>query len=272
MFLPFAGLFLCRQGIRKALDEKFKEEIHRVAHNISMREAAKNVVKLRTHIASKILDSLTSLISRLRNKYYGMRSYVDNLSDWRVDNDEQLDMQPVNRQPFMSLMDNDCLDEYFDKHAERLTDGVRLCKLLDTNNDISEAQIIAFKNNIKKCIKEKLNASVADFSIYDYVVGKCKYEYVNANYENVQELISTMDRNSKIFVRTSMRMSDAESDAVRCKMLFREAPGNDGSRNWDQSVETFFNRRPTMYDIASQHKIFIIRLEGLKTDELTMLR
>ena len=272
MFLPFAGLFLCRQGIRKALDEKYKEEIRRVASHISKRETSRNVVKLRNHIAGKILDSLTSLISRLRNKYYSMRSYVDNLRDWRVDNDEQLDMQPVNRQPFMSLIDNDCLDEYFNKHADRLTDGVRLCKLLDTNNDISEAQIIAFKNNIKKSIKEKLNASVADFSIYDYVVGNSKYEYVNANYVNIQELISTMDRNSKIFVRTSMRMSDAESDAVRCKMLFREAPGNDGSRNWDQSVETFFNRRPAMYDIASQHKIFIIRLEGLKPDELTMLR
>lgn len=67
-------------------------------------------------------------------------------------------------------------------------------------------------------------------------------------------------------------MSDPASVAMRSKMLFRAAPGNDGSRSWDASVETMFSTKPTMHDLASENKIFIIRLEGLKPEEITILR
>lgn len=272
LFLPYCGIFLCRRGIRKDLDDKYREEIRRVARNIEIREDAKKNTKIRTHIAGRILDSITSLISNLLKKYYGMSSYVDNLAGWRYDNDEQLDMQPVNRQPFMSLNNNECLDKYFEKHCEELTYDVRLHKLLDSDYDLSDEQIIAFKNNIKKSIAKRLWDSVADFSIYDYVVGKRKYEYVDEEFVDIQELIPTMDANSEIFVRTTMRMSDPMSVAVRSKMLFRAAPGNDGSRSWDASVQTMFGTMPTMHDLASENKIFIIRLEGIRPDELLLLK
>lgn len=272
LFLPFGCIFLCRRGIRNALDDKYREEIQKIARNIASREDAKTTTKLRMHIAGRILDSITALISRLRKKYYGMRSYVDNLAAWRFENDEQLDMEPVNRQPFMSLINNKCLDNYFEKYGEELTADVRLYKLLNKDSDLSEEQVIAFKNAIKKSVAERLWDSVADFSIYDHVVGKRKYEYVDEEYVDVQELISTMDLNSEIFVRTTMRMSDPASVAMRSKMLFRAAPGNDGSRSWDASVETMFSTKPTMHDLASENKIFIIRLEGLKPEEITILR
>ena len=201
-----------------------------------------------------------------------MRMYVDNLAAWRHDNDAQMDMVPVNRQPFMSLINNACLDRYFEHHADTLTKDVRLSELLCQNYDISDEQVVTFKYNIKESIADRLWSSVADFSIYDHVVGKCKYEYVDDSYVNVQSLISTMDVNSEIFVRTTMRMGDASANSVRSKMLFRSAPGNDGSRNWDSSVETYFSSKPVMYDLASENKIFIIRIEGLSVDEIAMLK
>ena len=271
LFIPFLCIFLCRQGIRKALDDKYKEEIQKLARNIAIRNEAKVVNKLRMHVAGLILDSITSLISCLRNKYYGMRMYVDNLCAWRTDNDAQMDMEPVNRQPFMSLINNECLDKYFVRHADKLTSDVCLAELIYENYDISDEQVIAFKYSIKERVAERLWQDVADFSIYDHVVGNRKYEYVDDRYVNIQSLITTMDANSEIFVRTTMRMGDAAAAAVRSKMLFRSAPGNDGSRNWDSHVLTLFSTMPMMYDLASENKIFIIRIEGLSTSEVAML-
>lgn len=272
LFIPFASVFICRRGIREALDEKYIEDIQRVARNIAIREDMKSVTKLRTHIAGRILDSLTALISRLRKKYYGTRTYVNNLNRWRYDNDDELDMQPINRQPFMSLIDNECLNKYFDTYADQLTQDVRLYKLLANKSDIGDEQIIAFKNDIKKSVADKLWDSVEDFSIYDHVVGNKQYEYVDNNYTNLQSLISTMDNNSEIFVRTTMRMNDTNATAVRSKMLFRSAPGNNGAHNWDQNIASMFSTMPTMHDIASDKKIFMIRLEGLNPEEIDMLR
>lgn len=274
LFIPYCCVFLCRRGIRKALDDKYREEIGRVAHNIAIREDAKSITKLRMHIAGRILDSITALISSLRKKYYGMRSYVDNLSGWRYDNDEQLDMQPVNHQPFMSLINNACLDKYFESHKEELTLDVHLYKLLAKNYDLSDEQIVAFKNDIKKSVAKRLWDSVADFSIYDHVVGNRKYEYVDDEYVDIRRLIPIMNANSEIFVRTTMRVSNDVSDALRSKMLYRAAPGNDGSNSWDESVKTMFrdSDRPIARDLASEHKIFIIRLEGLDVNEILMLK
>ena len=272
LYIPFLSLFICRYGILRALDEKYRKKLETLNRNIQSRSDARSVNKLRMHFAGLILDSITSLISRLRNKYYGMRMYVDNLAAWRHDNDAQMDMVPVNRQPFMSLINNACLDRYFENHADTLTKDVRLSELLCQNYDISDEQVVTFKYNIKESIAERLWSSVADFSIYDHVVGKCKYEYVDDSFVNVQSLISTMDVNSEIFVRTTMRMGDASANSVRSKMLFRSAPGNDGSRNWDSSVATYFSSMPMMYDLASENKIFIIRIEGLSTDEISMLK
>lgn len=271
LFIPFLCIFLCRQGIRKALDDRYKEEIQKLARNIAIRNEAKVVNKLRMHVAGLILDSITMLIANLRNKYYGVRMYVDNLCAWRTDNDAQMDMEPVNRQPFMSLINNECLDKYFERHAEKLTKDVCLADLIYENYDISDERVIEFKYSIKGRIAARLWQAVADFSIYDHVVGNRKYEYVDDRYVNIQSLITTMDANSEIFVRTTMRMSDAVAAAVRSKMLFRSAPGNDGSHNWDSHVSTLFSTMPMMYDLASENKIFIIRLEGLSTSEVAML-
>ena len=180
------------------------------------------------------------------------------------------DMQPVNRHPFMSLIDNRCLDEYFAKHSDELTDSTRLYRLFSSGNyTVSEAQITAAKNQIKHTLAKELRSKVDDFSIYDHVTGEKNFEYVSREHVDIDDLLQTMNNNSKIFVRTSQRTSNE----AKCKLLFRAAPGNGGYRDWDNSVNTNFQSddKPTSQDLSSQYKIFIIRLEGLAEKDVVLL-
>lgn len=271
-YVPFLYAFYARRNIRKQIDEDYMSQIILVANNIDLRAKLRHEMPVKVDIAGSILDSLTMLISRLRKKCYSLRSYVDNLRMWRQENAKAVDMQPVNRQPFMSLIKNECLDAYFDKEKENITEDISLHQLFRDKYDVDEKQVTAFKKELKLRLGKTLWNKVSDFSIYDHVTGARDYAYVDKEVVDMGRLINTMDGNSEIFVNTTMRMHDATADAVCCKMMFRSAPGNDGSRGWDESVQSYFMMKPQMHDLSSDYKVFIIRLEGLSPSEIDLLR
>jgi hypothetical protein len=80
-----------------------------------------------------------------------------------------------------------------------------------------------------------------------------------------------MDANSQIFVRVSQRADDTLAQNTKCKMLFREAEDNAGARDWNNAAQNNFSIPPVSHDIKSKFKVFIIRLEGLETNEIVML-
>ncbi len=269
-YIPLLYFMLHRKSVKQDISLEYLKLINNCAKKIDALKKECNETKLKMHIAGRILDSITNLISHLRERYDSMKSYLDNLKVWREENMKIKDMQPVNRHPFMSLIDNRCLDEYFAKHSDELTDSTRLYRLFSSGNyTVSEAQITAAKNQIKHTLAKELRSKVDDFSIYDHVTGEKNFEYVSREHVDIDDLLQTMNNNSKIFVRTSQRTSNE----AKCKLLFRAAPGNGGYRDWDNSVNTNFQSddKPTSQDLSSQYKIFIIRLEGLAEKDVVLL-
>ena len=269
-YIPLLYFMLHRNKVKQDISLEYFRLINECAMKIADLKKEREETKLKMHIAGRILDNITNLISHLRERYDSMKSYLDNLKVWRKENLKIQNMQPVNRHPFMSLIDNRCLDEYFAKHSDELTDSTRLYRLFCSENyTVSEAQILLAKKQIKQTLAKELLSKVDDFSIYDHVTGAKSFEYVSREHVEINNLLQTMNSNSKIFVRTSQRMNNE----AKCKLLFRAAPGNDGYRDWDNSVQENFqlDDKPTSQNLSSQYKIFIIRLEGLTENEVVLL-
>lgn len=270
-FVPLIFGLCSRFNVGRKIDEAYQEQILQVAREISIRTKELDDTDMKMGVAGCIIDSVTKMIIRLNNKYFGIRSCVNNLYQWYCDetsNKERPEL--VNQQPFISLLNDDCLDKYFEKHNENLRGEIRLYKLFSEDYKIEESHIIAFKNRVKKTLLQKLHDSVADFSIYDHVVGINKYDYVDDTIIDINTLLCAMDDNAEIFVPIIYR--EVNTLAKR-KMLFRAAPGDDGSRSWDASVQSNFPAasQPTSHNLGSSHRIFIIRLESLSTSEVQLL-
>ena len=269
---PVVLSYIFHRRVRREIDLGYKDKITQIANNIDLREIEHSLLPIKMETAGMILDKLTRLISNLNSKYYNMRSYVDNLRVWRKENAEAVNMQPVNRQPFMSLIKNECLDVYFNKHKEDLTSDIRLYKLFRDNYSVDEQQVTTFKRNLKERLAKSLWSKVTDFSVYDHVTGARKFEYVDSEYVNIGQLLKMVDDNSEIFINTTMRMYGSNSQYANCKLLLRSAPGLNGERNWDNNVQSYFSTKPQMFDLSSDYKIVVIRLEGLSPDELDILQ
>ncbi len=272
-YIPYVFCLFCRKRIEEEIKEAYDEDMAKLSLEIVAREREYDLVTLKTHITGRILDSLAELISFLSSKYYSLCSYVDNLKTWYDENKSMEEMVPVNRQPFMSLTNKESLDKFFKVNAERLTDKIYLYKLFTEDNyTISEEKIVKFKNALKKTLQNQLWAYTNDFSIYEHVTQTKKFAYVDNQYVDINKLLQTMDRNSEIFVRTSIFVSSIEVQNAKSKLLFREAPGNEGFRDWDASVNVNFGVTPTSRDLSSPYKVFIIRLEGLTPSEINLLQ
>ena len=122
-------------------------------------------------------------------------------------------------------------------------------------------------------MKIELMKKTEDFSIYDYATEARTYTYVNKEYIDLNQQLQNMDLNSEIFVQLNNRMQNNLAQNTSCKMLFRGITDNANETQWNTCVQNNFSgANPMVYDIASQCKMFVIRIEGLELREIRMLR
>ena len=272
-FVPFVCLMIIHNGISKQIENSYDNKQNEVEHERLKKEDELECLDTFMFTSSVILDKDTKLISNLNNTYSYLYSYVQNLRIWYEENEAIEEIPPLNRQPFMSLTDNSCLDAFFKSSSDDLTSEVKLYELFRNYKDMSDRGIVSLKNSLKEKMKIELMRKTEDFSIYDYATETRTFTYVNKEYVNLNQQLQNMDLNSEIFVQLNNRVQNNFSKNTSCKMLFRGVTDNANKTQWDNSVnDNFSGGNPMVYDIASQSKMFVIRIEALDLKEIRMLR
>lgn len=267
------GLFLwCmrrRREERFRIDKDYMQKLSDIEVEKGKRTRELDVIKLRMHVAGIVHQKLTPFVFDLRNMYSGMVSYVNNLREWYKELENTEDVVLVDHQPFNTVIVPSYLDEYFNEGAEDLTSQIRLYRLFTSGQyKISEKEIVAFKQNMKNILAKELFDNVSDFSLYAYVTGGKSYKYLPSRDEqvgNVMTAVTTLDRNSAIFVKTYVRVN-GQSVMQKCLFCDKDAQNDRGG------IEASFGtNRPMICDLLSNFKMFVLRLEILQPTELDVL-
>lgn len=261
-----------RKRVRQDLDLDYKSRIDELAHKISVREREKEITHLKTHLAGMIIDSLYKLGRNLHTKYNGMRSYLGNLKVWREQELESIKMTPLSRDPFLTLISNDCLDKYFEDNKEQLTENLELSRMFKDKYNVKEAEVVKFKYGLKKKLVNLLFDALKDFSIFKYVTGKETYPYVNSNYTEIDPLLRQMDYKSTPFVRLNPSISNAEGINTHCKMMFLYAEQEQDRKTWEDACNRNFTNAPVNYTSDSPFKITLLQLKGVATKDVSILK
>ena len=254
---------------RTELDLDFQQQLNNIADYIAQREREKQVTKLKSHIAGMIIDRLFVLSSKLHTKYNGMYSYVRNLCTWRQEELNTDMVSPLDREPFLSLNANGCMDTFFDENKDLITNDIRLHSLFNKEYDIDECAIIKFKNKLKNRLVKELFDVVNEFSIYKHIVGAKKYPYVEQKYTDIHKLLCLMDNKSRIFVRTE---AVAEIHNSSNKILFIGADLETEREKWTDLCSRNFQQTPTLSPTDSNFKISLLQLTGLTSSDISLLK
>ena len=261
-----------RRHDRKELELDFQHRLNRLAEGIAQRQREMQVTSLKSHIAGMIIDRLFKLSSKLHSKYSGMCSYVRNLRTWRHEELETELISPLDREPFLSLNSNECMDVFFDKQKESITENIKLYSLFNEDYQIDEDAIIRFKNKFKNKLVEELFDVVTSFSIYSHIVGETRYPYVEQKYTDIHKLLRLMDVKSSIFVRTESVADSMSIHNSSNKILFIKANLETERAKWKDLCNQNFQQSPMLSPTDSDFKISLLQLSGLASSDISMLK
>lgn len=256
---------------RKDIDMDYKDRLKQVASDISSRQREKEITHLKSHLAGMIIDSLYKLNRNLHTKYNGMRSYVGNLKVWREQENQSLNMTPLVREPFLSLISNETLDAYFETKKEEITENIALCKMFKDKYKVEEAEIVKFKNSLKATLVKMLFSAVDDFSIFKYVTKNAVYPYVDRDYNDIDSLLRQMDNKSNPFVRFNPTVADAGGMNTYCKMMFLRTDADDDRKKWEDACSRDFGNAPVLHATESPYKVTLLQLKAVSTEEISIL-
>ena len=268
-------LFFCLWNWRRhhgfvTLNEDYINNITQEEENAQRLSQQLEIIKLKSHVAGMIIDSLAKLFHNLHSKYNGMRSYVGNLKEWREEETER-NMKDDVRDPFLSLVSNKCLDHYFDLCKDKITERIRLYRMFKNTYKVEEEEVVRFKNNLKETLVRELFAKLDNFSIYQHIVGENRYDYVERDYTNLDTLLQQMDKKSNHFVRTNSTISTAAAQNASCKLLFIDTAFEDNRTTWDSICNKNFQNSPKLCKDSSQYKITLLQLNALEIKEIAIL-
>lgn len=269
--LTFWLIIRHRKRERQDIDLDYKNRLEHLAQEISNRQREKEITHLKTHLAGMIIDSLYKLGRNLHTKYNGMRSYVGNLKVWRGQEDDSMNMTPISRNPFLSLISNACLEEYFEDNKEQLTEGLELSKMFKDRYNVREEEVVKFKNDLKTKLIALLFKAIDDFSIFKYVTGAETYPYVGGAYTDVDALLRQMDYKSTPFVRLNAVPVNVEGINSHCKMMLLDTGCIQDRKKWEDACVKNFTFAPQFQMIENPYAIVLLQLKAVSEKEVSFL-
>lgn len=257
-----------RKHYQRILLDELEEKAQQMALAIDRKKKENNLLRLRLYIAGMIIDKLSDLQKELNNKYTLMKSYVGNLSVWykeELNKVEQMD-SPM-KEPFVSLLSNDILNEYFVKEGERITDGLYLYEYLNGYN-LSEEGIKEYKTRIKRELIEVLIKPLEGFKLLSYIQGK-EYPFLNQYYSNVGTLLPLLERKSEYFLQTAINNIDQRNEVAKHIFLYL-ATQNDIDY-WNKEFPEYFQKKPSSESIVSPYKLIVFQKINLEMNNVVDL-
>ncbi|MBP5386693.1 MAG: hypothetical protein J6Y97_04810 [Prevotella sp.] len=248
----------------KHLREDIDELINREGMKISKLEKELESLKRKFHIGGMMMDRLSALDHNLNEFYKSAKSFVYNLSHWLGEEREKSEkMTPMLLAPFDTIIDNNTLDEYFEKNIDNILREQYLYQFLcDGTYKLGTDQIIAFQKKLQRHILDCLSKDIENFRIHDYVMEYQQYPFLPPFDSGI------VDDKLKLMESYSMPFCQMVNPKKSAVSLFIQRNGETGNNGPWQSV---LSERPSVLNTSTPWSLTIIKTTFASKDEISLL-
>jgi C1A family cysteine protease len=256
-----------RKGLQN-LEEEYEAKAQHVNLEVSRKSEEQNLKHLRLHIDGMIIDRLLDLQTRLNNRYSAMKSYLGNLRQWREEQEQLVKvMDAEQRYPFIPLLSNKQLDEYFESQKEKITAGVNLYDYF-RNYELNEEYIVQYKQQLTNVVKQLLEKQISSFSILRYVTGEEQYDYIDNSYANLHTLLPMMSQRADTFLQFNQLKEPTDCHQT----LFIHLDTEEEIKLWNSLYPPHFQLKPLSVEILNKSSLVLLRLKNLSLEDVTLMR
>jgi len=252
------------------LKKKLNDVLEKYSISIDKEKKDLRNTRVKMHIAGHFLTKLFDTQSVIVDKHDSTSSFLENLKTWY--NEELKIVNNFNAEtqlPFIPILDNQVLDNYFESHKEAITQGISLCQnivdfaLTIQNKTINKDDLIIYKNNIKQQFVDHLKNILQNFYIYNALHNTINYTFLEINENILMSVLPKLDRKSKIFVCDNGTIPINPS-----KLILINTPTDQYTQNWRNFYPKFFSVQPNFFRIQSPDKAIVFQIAELNENQI----
>ena len=250
---------------RRSLEIEYEEMTAELSERMHKLQDQVNEEKMRMHVAGMVIDKLLTLKASVDKTYQGMKAYIGNLSTWYKEEQKGLDvMEPLVKDPFISLLSNDQLNRYFEENKDEITKSMHLYEYFKGFRLDDEA-IIDYKRQLKQKVLVYIKSLLNEFTIFRHIFETRDYPYLDKEYASAQNLLPILDTKSVPFCQ--VRKTAIIKPQARFIFIHTDA---EELQAWNKAYPQYFNTTPISENIESVYKIIGLRLQNLTIDEVIL--
>jgi Cysteine protease len=264
LYIPY------RKKKAKQLEQEYDDHLSNYAIQIDKKDKELEETSLKMHLAGNYLSNLFTLESSIIAKYHATFSFLKNLKIWYTEENDALDNLQENTQlPFISLIKNNVLDDYYKKQKETIVQDISLCDNIISfsakiqNEAINKDDLRLFQNRMKQRCSNKLFELISDFNLYTHLCNNdSKYEFLDQ--EASVNILKGLDDKSKIFWWDNNGI--APTDPQKLILIYTQTDSD--TRQWEKIHTKFFTLQPITESIISPNKVVVVQLADLSAQQL----
>ena len=250
---------------RRRLELEYEEMTAELSEKTHRLQNQANEQKMRMHVAGMVIDKLLTLKASIDKTYQGMKAYIGNLSTWYKEEQKGLDvMEPLVKDPFITLLSNDQLNKYFEENKDEITEGMHLYEYFK-GFQLDDEAIIAYKRKFKQNILVHIEALLNEFTVFRHIFETRDYPYLDKEYASAKNLLPVLDTKSVPFCQ--IRRTALIKPQARFLFIHTDA---EELHAWNAAYPQYFNTTPISENIVSVYKIIGLRVQNLTVDEVIL--
>ena len=204
----------------------------------------------------------------MQQRHSAISHYLLNLREWYSNTVENhAKMHAEARAPFVSLIRNDILEDYFKSKEKSIIEENNVWRFID-KYEPSEDGIVHVQQNIKNDLLQKINTHFAKFSIADYLINlkdKQLYQYLVHDFDDICTLFNNLSRKSDIFLQYNIEDEGRDARQVMFVHTNDEEQHNRLEKELRHAVDDI-----SFESISSPYKIIFFRKLELDKNQIEL--
>lgn len=265
----FAIIYLWYRFDKRKDIELYYQRIHRQLNaDIADLEEKIELLESRFHLAGEMIANLFALSTKMHQRHAAISHYLLNLREWySTTKESHTKMRAEARAPFVSLIRNDILDDYFKSKEKSIIEENNVWRFID-KYEPSEEGIIHVQQNIKNDLLQKISTHFAKFSIADYLINlkdKQLYQYLVHDFDDICTLFNNLSRKSDIFLQYNIEDEGRDARQVMFVHTNDEEQHNRLEKELRHAVDDI-----SFVSISSPYKIIFFRKLELDKNQVEL--
>jgi hypothetical protein len=253
-----------RKRSYRDLDLFYQNALMRLERQKAANLEQQKILGIRIHYAGLFSDTLSKGIAEVARRYSVLKSYVDNLKIWQK---EEIDKTPEltpESAPFVALLDNLSLDDYFNQHQEDIIRDLRLLDFLATYQ-VGEEGLLACKQEIRRKILDAIRKQCGSFRMCPYLIKTTSYPFVQKP-QRIDDLFQKLTQWSRPCLHYAI--SNLETMQPKEYFVFMNMSGDLETNQGRGLLRHGFQQTPFVENISDPNKVLMLQKQNVKLEDL----